>query len=161
MLWDLDEIADLLGCFGLTAKRARGCLGAGSFHTRLCARCEWSLMVTRDGSAVHPEQNVHERKASSFLLPGLSLPRCASGLFRRWNTNLFAANLILGFIRRMKFIGPYREQRTSCVLFNRASFRMPGCTTRLQGGFTPVDPHQRGSLPPLLDTPPQCCGGRA
>jgi len=101
VLWDLDEIADLLGCFGLTAKRAMGCLGAGSFHTRLCARCEWSLMVTRDGSAVHPEQNVHECKAFSFLLPSPVSARCTSGLFRARNTKSFARRVILGFIRRM------------------------------------------------------------
>jgi hypothetical protein len=39
------------------------------------------------------------------------------------------------------------ENRTSYVLFNRASSRMPGKTTRLPGGFAPVDPHQRRARP--------------
>jgi hypothetical protein len=55
--------------------------------------------------------------------------------------------------------GPHAERRTSYVLFNRASCRMSDQTTRLQGGFAPVDPHQRGSKPPLLDTPLRHRGG--
>jgi hypothetical protein len=55
--------------------------------------------------------------------------------------------------------GLHVERRTSYVLFNRASCQMPGQTTRLQGGFAPVDPHQRGSRPPLLDTPREDHGG--
>ena len=111
-------------------------------------------------------------KTSSSLLPGAQLrvtahraltrssQCCAPGLFRTRNTNLFAANQIFDSIRGMKFVGPHVEQRTSCVLYDRASFGMPGQTTRLRGGSAPVDPRQRGGLSPLLDTPRQLCGGR-
>jgi hypothetical protein len=58
-----------------------------------------------------------------------------------------AAQLILRFILPRITEGPYAEQRTSYVLFNRASSRMPGKTTRLPGGVAPVDPHQRGASP--------------
>src|SRR5258708_17106795 len=43
----------------------------------------------------------------------------------------------LAFIRRMEIGSPHRSRRTSCVLFNRASSRLPGCPTRLQRGFAP------------------------
>lgn len=76
----------------------------------------------------------------------LKIPRAKRG-------ESVARRVPVGFFRSMQIGRPHIEQRTSCVLFNRASFRMLGCTTRLQGGFAPVDPHQRGDWPPLLDSP--------
>jgi hypothetical protein len=55
--------------------------------------------------------------------------------------------LILGFIRRHENERPYAVRRTSYGLYDRASCRMPGTTTRLPGAFSPVDPDQRGACP--------------
>jgi hypothetical protein len=59
-----------------------------------------------------------------------------------------AWRLILGFTFGRQRRGPYAERRTSCVLYDRASCRMPAPPTRLPGSFAPVDPDQRGDIPP-------------
>jgi hypothetical protein len=64
-----------------------------------------------------------------------------------------AWRLILRFTFGRQRRGPYAERRTSCVLYDRASCRMPAPPTRLPGGFAPVDPDQRGSKPPCWIPP--------
>jgi hypothetical protein len=59
-----------------------------------------------------------------------------------------AWRLILRFTFARQRRGPYAERRTSCVLYDRASYRMPAPPTRLPGSFAPVDPDQRGDVPP-------------
>jgi hypothetical protein len=64
-----------------------------------------------------------------------------------------AWRLILRFTFGRQRRGPYAERRTSCVLYDRASCRMPAPPTRLPGSFAPVDPDQRGSKPPCWIPP--------
>jgi hypothetical protein len=64
-----------------------------------------------------------------------------------------AWRLILGFTFGRQRRGPYAERRTSCVLYDRASCRMPAPPTRLPGSFAPVDPDQRGDIPPCWIPP--------
>jgi hypothetical protein len=61
--------------------------------------------------------------------------------------------LILGFTSEPQSGGAYAERRTSCVLYDRASYRMPAPPTRLPGSFAPVDPDQRGDIPPCWIPP--------
>jgi hypothetical protein len=64
-----------------------------------------------------------------------------------------AWRLILRFTFGRQRRGPYAERRTSCVLYDRASCRMPAPPTRLPGSFAPVDPDQRGDIPPCWIPP--------
>jgi hypothetical protein len=64
-----------------------------------------------------------------------------------------AWRLILRFTFGRQRRGPYAERRTSCVLYDRASCRMPAPPTRLPGSFAPVEPDQRGSKPPCWIPP--------
>jgi hypothetical protein len=116
---------------------------------------------------VDPEHN-----SFSFLPPDLNLrvkaqqaltrfsQYCTPGTIRECNTNSFAANLILRFNLWSMNRSPYIEQRTSYVLYDRASCRMLSHSTRL-AGLSARAPDQRGGKPPLLDTPPVLRGGRA
>jgi hypothetical protein len=61
--------------------------------------------------------------------------------------------LILRFTFGRQSGGAHAERRTSCVLYDRASCRMPAPPTRLPGSFAPVDPDQRGDGPPCWVPP--------
>jgi hypothetical protein len=80
--------------------------------------------------------------------------------FRRRIMKLLAAFLIFRFSFQVMNRSTHKERRTSCVLYDRASCRMPSPPTRL-AGLSARAPDQKGGLPPLLDTPPVLRGGRA
>jgi hypothetical protein len=116
-----------------------------------------SMSLSREAPSVLCMCEVEKAERCAFRLSVFVLPpdyfACGKLQIR------IVASPILGFIRRMQTTTRHKGRRTSCVLFNRTSFRMPGCTTRLQGGFAPVDPHQRGDDPPFGFPPLTRSGG--
>jgi hypothetical protein len=110
----------------------------------------------------------------SFLLPRLKLragapcalarlsPCCVAELFRRRNTNSFAANRSFRFTPRMNSGGPHREQRTSCVLWpprilSDARFPQHAC----KGALPPLTPTKEGTDPLCWILSLSSAGGRA
>jgi hypothetical protein len=116
----------------------------------------WECRAARRSGAL-PLDNDGRPKASPRSALAFSLLPWRNGRASREKTACGESDSSIHFPAMSE--GLRVERRTSYVLFNRASCRMPGQTTRLQGGFAPVDPHQRGGKPPLLDTPVRHRGG--
>ena len=103
--------------------------------------------------------NQHARKAGTSIGTAIFFPTAQRHRsFRRRNAKPLAVNHGFRFSCRVVSGGPHMRRRTSYVLFNRASCRMPAYTTRLQGGVAPVDPDQGGASPSVGYSPdiPRC-----
>lgn len=151
-------------CFDQPAGNACQCRRTGKAQTQdlisFCFPARSGLQPGRAASFHFDDHGAHAAACLSFFssyCPSLREPASAHfefGMFRSRNANLFDANRRCRFSLSMKSKGPHMRRRTSYVLFNRASLRMPGCTTRLPGGVASVDLHQRGKRPPV-GCPPQ------